>query len=350
MTAATVSWMSGIEHPAPEFERLARLRQDSLVKPRGALGKLEDIACWFAARQERTIPQALVPAITVFAADHGVARHGVSAFPQSVTLHMVRGLTDGIAAINVLARAIEARFTIVDAGVAEPCPFDGVRSERIGPGTADLLHSPAMTEAQAFRSLAIGAQYAREAIASGCNLLIAGEIGIANTTSAACLVSALLDVAPEYIVGRGSGIDDETHARKLEVVRTALARAGSRVTPIEALREFGGFEIGAMAGFYLEAARRRTPVLLDGFISTAAALVGCGLDPGLRDWLLASHLSAERGHASVLQRLGLRPLVELDMRLGEGTGAAAVVPLLQNALKLHAEMATFADSGVPDKQ
>lgn len=349
MTAASVSWMSSIELPAPEYARLARARQDQLVKPRGALGKLEDVACWFAARQERVVPLPLVPAITVFVADHGVARHGVSAFPQSVTVHMVRGLSEGFAAINVLARAIDARLAIVDVGVNQPSTFANVCNERIGPGTADLLTEPAMTEAQAFRALAIGAKYARETMAAGSNLLIAGEIGIANTTSAACLIASLLGMEPDDIVGRGSGIDDETHARKLDVVRRALARCASSSNPIDTLCEFGGFEIAAMAGFYLEAARRRTPALLDGFISAAAALVGCALDSGLQHWLLASHRSAERGHTAALQRLHLTPLVELDMRLGEGTGAALVVPLLQNALQLHAEMATFAQSGVPDK-
>jgi nicotinate-nucleotide--dimethylbenzimidazole phosphoribosyltransferase len=349
MTAASVSWIGGIELPAPEFERLARARQDQLVKPRGALGKLEDVACWFAARQERIVPRALVPAITVFVADHGVARHGVSAFPQSVTVHMVRGLSEGFAAINVLARAIDARLTVVDLGVNQPSSFANVRDERIGSGTADLLSESAMTETQAFRALAIGAKYAREAIAAGSNLLIAGEVGIANTTSAACLIAALLAMDPTSIVGRGSGIDEPTHAHKLDVVRRALARGANRSSAIDTLREFGGFEIAAMAGFYLEAARQRTPALLDGFISAAAALLGCTLDSGLQDWLLASHRSAERGHAAALQRLRLTPLVELDMRLGEGTGAALVVPLLQNALKLHADMATFAQSGVPDQ-
>lgn len=337
-----------INEPAFEFEVQARARQDQLIKPRGALGKLESIACWFAARQRREIPNPLKPAILVFAADHGVARQGVSAYPASVTSHMLESLGQGVAAINVLARACDADFEAIDVGVNQPSSNSNVHSERIACGTKDLSSGPAMSLVQAQRAIEIGANYARRVIARGANLVLAGEVGIANTTSAACLIAALLQIEPGEIVGHGSGVSDAVLTHKLQVVQTALARRSPSLTPMQILAEFGGFEIAAITGACLEAARRGVPSLLDGFISSSAALVGCAIEPNLRHWLLASHRSAERGHKIALDELDLDPLIDLGMRLGEGTGAAVVVPLLQAAIKLHAEMATFAEAGVPD--
>lgn len=333
--------------PSAEHERLAAERQASLVKPRGSLGRLEQLACWFAARQHRTVPRAITPSITVFAADHGVARQGVSAYPAAVTAQMLNGLANGGAAINVLARAVNAPLTVVDLGVAGPGPAPpGVHDERIAPGTHDLSAGPAMSVAQAQHALDVGARYARDAIARGSDLLIAGEIGIGNTTSAACLAAAMLGAEPESIVGRGSGVSDARYAHKLATVRRALAREAPRLGALELLADLGGFEIAAMTGFYLEAARAAVPCLLDGFISTTAALLSCMMDGDVRDWLLASHLSAEAGHRATLGRLGLEPLIDCGMRLGEGTGAALVLPLIQAALRLHAEMATFSEANV----
>src|SRR5215475_10895653 len=289
------------EIPLPDAAALAaaRARQASLTKPAGALGRLEELACWFAARQGRAIPAAIVPAITVFAADHGVAARGVSAYPSEVTAQMVANFARGGAAINVLARAI-------------------------------------------------GAQHAAFDVAAGASLLIAGDMGIGNTTPSACLICALAGEPPARIVGAGTGIDDATRARKIDVVARALERAGSRRPRdgVEWLAEVGGLEIAAIAGYYLEAARRGVPALVDGFIASAAALAARAVAPRAAEWLLASHASAELGHRLALRALGLDPLVDLSLRLGEGTGAALVVPLVNAALKLHAEMATFAEAGV----
>jgi nicotinate-nucleotide--dimethylbenzimidazole phosphoribosyltransferase len=324
-------------------------RQAMLTKPHGALGRLEELACWFAARQRRAIPLPIVPAITVFAADHGVAARGVSAYPSEVTAQMVANFARGGAAINVLARAIDARLTIVDVGVAAPLDaLAGVVRAKVRAGTADLLAEPAMTRAEAERALAVGAERAAADIAAGATLLVAGEMGIGNTTTAACLVCAFTGEPPDRVVGRGTGIDEDAYARKIDVVGRALARARSRAPRDGAdwLAEVGGLEIAAIAGYYLAAARSGVPALLDGFIAAAAALAARALEPRVADWLLAAHASAERGHRLALRSLGLEPLVDLGLRLGEGTGAALVVPLVRAALRLHAEMATFAEAGV----
>jgi nicotinate-nucleotide--dimethylbenzimidazole phosphoribosyltransferase len=261
---------------------------------------------------------------------------------------MLESLGRGVAAINVLARAIDADFEVIDVGTNQPSSNPDVHSERIACGTKDLSSGPAMSVAQAQHAIQTGRNYARRALARGANLIVAGEVGIANTTSAACVIAALLKIDSAEIVGHGSGVSDAVLTHKVRTVRTALARAPSSASPIQLLAEYGGFEIAAMTGAYLEAARWEVPSLLDGFISAAAALVGCALEPNLRHWLLASHRSAERGHRIALTELELDPLIDLGMRLGEGTGAAVAIPLLQAAIKLHAEMATFAEAGVPD--
>jgi nicotinate-nucleotide--dimethylbenzimidazole phosphoribosyltransferase len=337
-----------IELPNLGIEQRARERQNQLIKPQGALGKLETVACWFAARQHRVIPETLKPAVLVFAADHGVARQGVSAYPASVTTHMVESLARGVAAINVLAKVCAASIDVIDVGVNQASAHPNVNNERIGAGTKDLSVGPAMTIAQAEQALQIGRRYALHVIQNGANLIVAGEVGIANTTSAACLLSVLLRIDAEQLVGNGTGISHAVRIHKVQIVRSAVQRIGEPQSPWAVLAECGGFEIAAMAGAYLEAARSGVPCVLDGFISAAAAVVACALEPNVRHWLLASHRSAERGHALALEQLGLEPLLDLGMRLGEGSGAAAVIPLLQAAIKLHAEMATFAEAGVPD--
>lgn len=347
MRETSVGVAASIAAPSGRFRRLAELRQQTLIKPPGALGRLEGLACWFAARQHRVIPRRVTPGIAVFAADHGVAQRGVSAFPASITGEMLRSLAGGVAAINVLARMIDAAFTVVDVGVAlDHAPPPGVRNERIAPGTSDLSMHPAMSIEEVNRALGIGTRHAREMIVCGCDLLIAGEIGIGNTTAAACLGCAILHADPEDIVGCGTGIDEVRRAHKVSVVRQALARRADRAAPLHLLADLGGLEIAAMTGFYLEAARSGVPVVLDGFISTAAAMVACLIDERSRDWLLASHLSDERGHAACLAHLGLEPLIDCGMRLGEGTGAALVVPMIQAAIQLHSDMATFAEAGL----
>jgi nicotinate-nucleotide--dimethylbenzimidazole phosphoribosyltransferase len=342
--------IAALDHAA---EARARTRQNGLVKPRGALGRLEDVACWFAARQGREIPEPLRVAITVFAGDHGVTLRGVSAYPREVTAQMVAGFAHGGTAINALARALDARLGVVDVGVAGPrMTLPGVVDARVRDGTADIVTQPAMSEQDAHAALDVGARRADADADAGANLLIAGDMGIGNTTAAAALVCAFTGASPAEVVGIGTGIDPARRAHKVEVVAAALARAGNSRPGdgVAWLAQVGGLEIAAIAGYAVRAAERGVPVLLDGFISAAAALAAQALAPGVTDWLLASHRSAEQGHDTALAQLGLTPLLDLGMRLGEGSGAAVTVPLLQAALRLHREMATFAAAGVSDRE
>lgn len=327
----------------------ARARQLELTKPPGSLGRLEDLACWFAARLRTPIPAAPRCEIFVFAGDHGVAERGVSAFPQSVTAQMVVNFARGGAAINVLASLEMCPIEVVDVGVAssEPAPAN-VRKERVRAGTRDLASTAAMTLDEVRAALAVGERCARAAIERGAQLLIAGEMGIANSTAAACLICAFTGATPEAVVGRGTGVDDAGLTRKREVVQIALSRVTGTGSGggLHILAELGGLEIAAMAGLYLEAARQGIPVMLDGYISTAAGLAAAAIEPGAVQWMLAAHRSAEPGHRIALEELRLQPLLDLGLRLGEGTGAALALPLVRAALALHARMATFGEAGV----
>ncbi len=297
--------------------------------------------------------------IFVFAGDHGVAARGVSAFPQAVTASMLDNFARGGAAINVLARLEECRIEVVDVGVAaQTAPPRGIRNERVRAGSRDLVSEPALTREEVAAAMSVGERCAREALQRGAQLLIAGEMGIANTTSAACLICAYTGASPAQVVGRGTGVDDAGLQRKIAAVEAALQRAKGEpnskgsTSDSEASRilaELGGFEIAAMAGFYVEAARAGTPVLLDGYISSAAALAAVAMDPRVLHWMLASHSSAELGHAVALAALGLEPLIGLGLRLGEGSGAALTLPIIRAALALHGKMATFAEAAIPGK-
>ena len=327
----------------------ARARQLQLTKPPGSLGRLEDLACWFAARLGNPVPAQPQCEVFVFAADHGVAARGVSAFPQSVTGQMVGNFARGGAAINVLASLEGCRIEVVDVGVASnEAPPVGVRNERVRAGTRDLASESAMTADELRAALAVGERCARAAVAREARLLIAGDMGIANSTAAACLICAITGATPESVVGRGTGVDDAGLVRKVDVVRIALGRVAKVREPSQLLAELGGLEIAAIAGFYLEAARQGVPVLLDGYISTAAALAAVSIEPEAVNWLLASHRSAEAGHSVALEWLKLDPLLDLGLRLGEGTGAALTVPIVRAALALHARMATFGEAGVSE--
>jgi nicotinate-nucleotide--dimethylbenzimidazole phosphoribosyltransferase len=265
---------------------------------------------------------------------------------------MVKNFARGGAAINVLARAIGARLTVVDAGVASAVhDVANIVHGKVRHGTANLAREAAMTRDEAQQAVDLGRVQARADIDAGANLLIAGEMGIGNTTSSACLICLLADADAEAVVGSGTGIDANGRAHKIEVVRRALQRVEKKSwnDGVDYLTELGGLEIAAMTGYYLEAAAKGVPILLDGFISTAAALAARAIDPGVTDWLLASHISFENGHRITLEKLGLNPLLDLQMRLGEGSGAALVVPILQAALQLHAEMATFSEAGISEK-
>jgi nicotinate-nucleotide--dimethylbenzimidazole phosphoribosyltransferase len=351
--------ISSVEMPAPDAtaENAARERQQQLTKPPGSLGRLEELACWFAGRLRDPTPEILRTEIFVFAGDHGVAARGVSAFPQSVTGQMLGNFANGGAAINVLASLQGCRIEVVDVGSAGIFPTPrGVRNERIREGTRDLFVAAAMTDGELAAALSVGEQCAREAVGRGAQLIIAGDMGIANTTAAACLICAFTGAPAERTVGRGTGVDDAGLARKMAVVEGALARARSEVgvapggdaasVAWQLFAQLGGLEIAAMAGLYIEAARSGVPVLLDGFISGAAALAAVALEPQAVRWMLASHRSFESGHAVALDALGLSPLLDLGMRLGEGSGAALTLPIIHAALALHRKMATFAEAGV----
>jgi nicotinate-nucleotide--dimethylbenzimidazole phosphoribosyltransferase len=325
-------------------------RLDAKTKPRGSLGRLEDLACRIASIRGTPQPTVAAKAIVVMAADHGVAEEGVSAYPQVVTRQMVLNFARGGAAINVLARHAGARVVVVDMGVTHaPPPLPGIHSCRIGPGTRNFTRGPAMSRAHATAAIEAGVRLAEKLIAEDVGLVGTGEMGIGNTTAASALTAALTGTAPEAVTGRGTGVDDAGLQRKIAVVRQALTRnAPDAADALGVLAALGGFEIAGLTGVMLGAAARRVPVVLDGFITGAAALVAARLAPAARDYLIASHLSVEVGHRVLLETLRLRPLLDLELRLGEGTGAALAMPLIDAALRLLAEMATFEDAGVSD--
>ncbi|MDX1653746.1 MAG: nicotinate-nucleotide--dimethylbenzimidazole phosphoribosyltransferase [Candidatus Competibacteraceae bacterium] len=326
----------------------ARRHQDRLTKPRGALGELENLGAFLAAVQGRRRPRLGRVRISVFAADHGVAQAGVSAYPQAVTGEMVRNFARGGAAISVLARQWGAALEVVNLGtvtVLESLP--GVVDASLGPGTASLLDGPAMTDGQRDRALEAGLMAVGRGQVQGMELFIGGEMGIGNTTAAAALGCALLGVAARELAGPGTGLDSAGVEHKTRVIEAALARH-TPCSPPQALARLGGFEIVALTGAYLASARAGIPVLVDGFIATAAALAAVRLNAGVRPWLLFAHRGAEPGHRRLLEVLEARPLLELGLRLGEGSGAALALPLLRAACALHGEMATFEEAGVSE--
>jgi nicotinate-nucleotide--dimethylbenzimidazole phosphoribosyltransferase len=322
----------------------------TLTKPVGSLGRLEEIAAWYAGARGRF--PAAAPAsmrLAVFAADHGVVVEGVSAYGSQVTAAMVANIMAGGAAVNAMARRYGVDLTLVDAGVAgdlshaPTAPVVPLVRAKVRAGTANLRTSDAMTRVEALAAIALGARVFRDHGAA--DLVAMGEVGIGNTTAAAALVCALTGASPGAVVGRGTGIDDRTAARKVGVVEEAIARIGSR-DPIDVLAAVGGLELAAMAGFALEAARAKVGVVLDGFLAGAAALVASALDPRVRPYFVASHASAERGHRIALEALGLTPLLDLGLRLGEGTGALVAMDLVRTAVTTQLEMATFATAGM----
>lgn len=341
--------IANVPRPDSVAEAHAAARQRELTKPPGALGRLETLAVWMAGRQRRVIPRPVTAIAIVYAADHGVAVRGVSAYPSSVTAQMVAAIAAGHAAVSVFARTLGVDLRIVDAGVAaDLSAIAGVVHAKVRHGTADLSVGAAMARYEAMRALDVGREQAARAIDDGADLLIAGEIGIANTTAAAALICALLRRAPARIVGRGTGVDEEGLRRKVEAVSMGVRRVRRAAIsdPVEVLAELGGLEIAAMAGTYLESARRAVPVILDGFISAAAAVLAVSMAPNCREWLIAGHLSAEAAHRVALEWLRLQPILDLELRLGEGTGALLALPIVRAALAMHAEMLTFDEAGV----
>jgi nicotinate-nucleotide--dimethylbenzimidazole phosphoribosyltransferase len=323
---------------------------DHKTKPPGSLGQLEALALQLGMIQQTERPTVSRPVTIVFAADHGIAAEGVSPFPQSVTAQMVANFLAGGAAINAFSRVSDSVLEIVDAGVASPLPAsDALVSAPVARGTRNFALEPAMTRDEALIALAAGAARVRHHAALGTNVIGFGEMGIANTSSAACVMSRLLGLPIDACVGRGTGLDDAGLAHKRAVLERALARHPDAVEPLDVLATFGGFEIAMMAGAYLEAARARMTILVDGFIATAALLVADALAPAVRDYCVFSHASNEAGHRRMLEHFDARPLLALDLRLGEGTGAALALPLVRAAAAFLVEMASFESAGVDNR-
>lgn len=338
------------EAPDETVAAAARARQQTLAKPTGALGLLEDLSVWVAACQGACPPQQFERArVVVFAGDHGVAHSGVSAYPPEVTAQMVAAIGSGDAAINVLADVAGAGVRVVDVCVdAEPLTDDG--RYRVRRSSGDIATGDALTDAEVRAAIDVGRAIADAEVDAGADLLIAGDMGIGNTTAATVLVCAVTNTEPVAAVGRGTGVDDAGWARKTAAVRDALYRVHPhRTDPVAVLRIGGGADLAAIAGFLGQAAVRRTPVLLDGLVVSAAALIADRLVAGALPWWRAAHLSPEPAHALALSHLGLKPILDVGMRLGEGSGAVVALPVLRAAVATLASMATFDSARVSDR-
>ena len=330
----------------------ARARQDLMTKPRGSLGELEEVSVRLAGLAGSCPPPMPEPAtVAVFAADHGVHAQGVTPWPQEVTAQMVANFLAGGAVVNAFAAQTGARVVVVDVGVcAELAPAGGLIPRKVAAGTADFTAGPALTREQALAAIMVGVEIARDLVVAGNKCLVTGDMGIASTTASAALVCAFTGRDPAEMTGYGTGIDAVTHARKVSVVRRGLARhQPDRADPVGVLAAFGGLEHAALAGFILSAAALRVPVILDGVIAGAAALAAAALVPAAVEGCIAGHCSVEPGHAATLDHLGLRPLVDLGLRLGEGTGALLALPIVQSAVRALRDVATFDSAGVTDK-
>jgi nicotinate-nucleotide--dimethylbenzimidazole phosphoribosyltransferase len=327
----------------------ASARQAELTKPPGSLGMLEELSIRLAGITGRLDPPLDDAVVFTLAGDHGVAVEGVSAYPQEVTGQMVVNFLRGGAAVNVLARELGARVVVADLGVAADLPANPVL--RIRRGTQNIVHGPAMTLDEAVAALKAGRVLVRSQVETGLDVALTGDMGIANTTPSACLICHFTGLDPVNVVGRGTGIDDAGLARKLAAVRQALEVNQARCAePLGALAALGGFEIAGLVGVILESAARRRPVVIDGFIATAAALTAAALTPACVAYMIAAHRSQELGHAAALASLGLRPLLDLDLRLGEGTGALLALPILRAAVRVLNDMATFEEAGVSNRE
>ena len=330
----------------------ARARQAILTKPAGSLGRLEELSVRLAGMTERLDTPLQDAVVFTLAADHGVSADGVSAYPREVTAQMVLNFLRGGAAINVLARAAGARVVVADIGIdADLPPHPELRAVKVRRGTANIALGPAMSLDEAQAAVDAGRKLVVDEMVRGLDVALTGDMGIGNTTAAAATICALTGLGPAGIVGRGTGVDDEGLARKRDAVRRALEVNATAIRRggLDAAAAVGGLEICGLAGVMLEAGRHRKPVIIDGFISGAAALVAVGIDPAVSAYLVASHRSQELGHGAVLERLGLRPLLDLELRLGEGTGAALALPIVRAAVRLLNEMATFGEAGVSER-
>ena len=342
-----------VEAPDSAASRAATELQDRLTKPRGSLGRLETLGIQLSAIARSCPPPVPEPVtVAIFAGDHGVVDAGVTPWPSEVTAQMVANFCAGGAAINVLARHVGAKVVVVDVGVATPilAESDTLVRRNVALGTANLAIGPAMTEAQVVAALNVGAEIGTEAIDKGARLLVTGDMGIGNTTPSAALIAALTATSPQVVTGRGTGVDDTMLNTKIKVIEMALDRLAAEAGPLAITAEVGGLEIAALAGFIVAGAAARVPVIIDGVIAVAAALVASAFAPFVTHYLIAGHRSSEPGASVGLAHLGLAPVLDLDLRLGEGSGAVLAVPLIQAAAKILREMATFDSAGVTDKE
>ena len=339
-------YLEPAREPDEALREQAQARQDNLTKPKGSLGRLEDVAVQLSALQGTLTPRVDKPLIAVFAGDHGVAAEGVSAYPQLVTAEMVRNFANGGAAISVLAKQLKAQFSVVNVGTVyaiEDLP--NVVDRRVGAGTQNMCVTEAMTREQCLEAFDVGRDTLDDA--DDINIFLGGEMGIANSTSAAALAVAHTRLSATAMVGRGTGINEQGMAKKAAVVTRAMSRHLPHMKDgVETLRRIGGFEICALVGAYIRAAQNGVAVLVDGYICTAAAISAVKVNPSIRPWLFFSHCSAEPGHKRLLNKMDAEPLLELDLRLGEGSGAAVALPVMQTACLLQNEMASFEQAGV----
>lgn len=327
---------------------VARARQDALTKPLRSLGRLEELSVKVAGIKGEPMPRLSRRAIVTMASDHGVAAEGVSAYPQEVTAQMVHNFLRGGAGINVLARHVGARVVVVDMGVARTLEaHPALVSRKIACGTQNMAQRPAMTRQQAVNSIEVGLEIVEREVEKGLDIIGTGDMGIGNTTPSSAITAVITGEPVPKVTGRGTGLDDRQLAMKVAVIERALrVNQPNPNDPLDVLSKVGGFEIGGLSGVILGAAMHRIPIVIDGFISGAAALVAAGLAPVVRDYLVASHISVEIGHQAILEHLGLRPLLALELRLGEGTGAALGIFLVEAAARVLTDMATFSEAGV----
>ncbi len=341
--------------PAPlistEWFRNAKAHQDNLTKPRGSLGRLEDIAASLCAIQQTINPSADNVGIYIFAGDHGIVQEGVSAYPQIVTVEMLKNFVAGGAAISVMAKTLNASLDVINTGTLAPgAQLEGVIQRPIAEGTSNFLTTEAMSEEQLIQALEIGRDMADTAKDREQHLFIGGEMGIGNSTAAAAIITHITRHEARQVAGRGTGLNDQTLEHKINVIEAALNKHGrSMNTPEDILRCVGGFEIAALAGAYIRAAQQGIAVMVDGYICTAAALCALHMNRSIAAYLIYSHQSAEFGHPAALASLDARPILNLNMRLGEGSGAAMAVPIIRMACELHNQMATFEQAEVSDK-
>ena len=351
MSALLSNIIEMIEPLDREAMAKAQARQNLLTKPQGSLGRLEELSIQLAGIQGRPIPQIRHKAIITMAGDHGVVAEGVSAYPQEVTAQMVYNFLSGGAGINVITRQVGARIIVVDMGVATELEANPrLLSRKVALGTQNMALGSAMTSQQAVKAIETGIEAVATEVAKGLDIVGTGDMGIGNTTASSAICAVMMGKPVAEVTGRGTGIADKQLALKIEVIDRALAvNCPNSTRPLDVLAKVGGFEIGGLAGVMLAAAAHRIPVVIDGFISGAAALIATALSPELRNFLIAAHVSAEVGHHLLLRYLGLKPLLDLGMRLGEGTGAALGIFLAETAARVLGEMSTFAEAGVSER-